>query len=129
MRLGAGEATWGLRNMFNRPEATLVIRGKRGRRPQTRPYWRVVLNYCCDGALQGVLDEYMLLLREQPEEPGDSAHDLPRRIGRSVRKTAELRALRVEVDLLNTASKQRAGQPFTRKTLSSRFAAPRSVRR
>ena len=73
VRLAAGEAAWGLRAMFNRPEATLVVRGKSGRRPQTRPYWRDVLNYCCDGALQGVLDEYMLLLLEQPEEPGDSA--------------------------------------------------------
>jgi hypothetical protein len=123
VRLGAGEAAWGLRTMFNRPEATLVVRGKSRRRPQTRPYWRDVLNYCCDGALQGVLDEYMLLLLEQPEEPGDSPHDLPGRIGRSVRRTAELRALRVEVDVLNTATRRRSGQPFTRKRLLSRYAA------
>ena len=122
VRLGAGEAAWGLRNMFNRPEATLVVRRKSGRRPP-RPYWKDVLDYCCDGALQGVLDEYMLLLLEQPEEPGDSPHDRAERIGRSVRRTAELRALRVEVDVLNAATKRRAGQPFTRKRLSSRFAA------
>ena len=124
VKAAAGEAAWGLRTMFNRPDATLVVRGTRKRRPQTKPYWRDVLNYSCEGALQGVLDEYMLLLREQPEERGDGTADLPRRIGKSVRKTAELQALRVEVDLLDGArSKKRTGQRFGRKTLSSRFAA------
>ena len=124
VKAAAGEAAWGLRTMFNRPDATLVVRGTRKRRPQTKPYWRDVLNYSCEGALQGVLDEYMLLLREQPEERGDGTADLPRRIGKSVRKTAELQALRVEVDLLDGArSKKRTGQRFARKTLSSRFAA------
>jgi hypothetical protein len=123
LQRAAAEAAWGLRSMFNRPEATFVVRGKSSRRPQARPYWREVLGYCCDGALQGVLDEYMSLLREQPEEPGDTTHELPQRIGRSVRTTAELRALRVEVDVVNIASSQPVGRLFTRKTLSSRFAA------
>jgi len=110
--------------MFNRPDATLVVRGTRKRRPQAKPYWRDVLSYSCDGALQGVLDEYMALLREQPEERGDRTADLPQRIGTSTRKTAELQALRVEVDLLDGArNTKRAGQRFARKTLSSRFAA------
>lgn len=68
VRLAAGAVAWSLRSLFNSPEATELIRGlaKRG-----SAYWRQVLHYCVDGALQAVLDEYAHVLREAQGLVGD----------------------------------------------------------
>lgn len=46
--------------MFNKPEATSVIR----KGYQGGEYWREVLKYCVSGDLQAVLDEYAHLLKD-----------------------------------------------------------------
>ena len=60
VRESAGRAGWGLRSLFNGLEVIALIRGMNGR----EPYWRRVLEYCADGCLQSVLDEYVHLLVE-----------------------------------------------------------------
>ena len=53
----------GLRSLFVRPEAVLLLDGiySGSRRTQegTGAYWRKVAQYCIDGGLQAVLDEYI----------------------------------------------------------------------
>ena len=52
----------GGRTLFNVQEVTGLIRGLR--RGAGLPYWRLVLDYCVDGCLQSVLDEYAHVLVE-----------------------------------------------------------------
>jgi hypothetical protein len=59
VRDAAAQAAWGLRGLFNSPEATALLRAEQ---PET--FWREVLRHCIDGDLQAVLDEYAHLLRE-----------------------------------------------------------------
>lgn len=52
---------WGLRSLFNRPEAMTILRsGRHG----DESYWRAVVDHCLDGNLQAVLDEYLHVLVE-----------------------------------------------------------------
>ena len=56
----AARVGWAIRNLFNLPEVTALIRGMNG----AEPYWLRVLEYCADGGFQAVLDEYGHILRE-----------------------------------------------------------------
>lgn len=50
----------GIRSLFNRMDAMYLLDQLYGRE---QPYWRVVLQYCADGNLQSVLDEYCFQLK------------------------------------------------------------------
>lgn len=52
----------GIRALFNRRESIALLIGTRRQR---QPYWRTVLDYCADGNLQSVLDEYLFQLRSE----------------------------------------------------------------
>ncbi|WP_353649600.1 helicase [Nakamurella sp. A5-74] len=56
----------GIRSLFNRPQAMNLLDGLYG---TTLPYWRAVLQYCADGNLQAVLDEYLHQLANDPPGP------------------------------------------------------------
>jgi hypothetical protein len=59
VRDAAARIAWGLRSLFNTPEAMTLVR-KRGQ----GPYWRRVLGYALAGNLQAVLDEYAHVMVE-----------------------------------------------------------------
>ena len=52
----------GLRSLFNRLDSTLLLDKLYD---SDEPYWRRVLQYCADGNLQAVLDEYIHHLRSE----------------------------------------------------------------
>jgi hypothetical protein len=52
----------GFRYLFNLPESMTLIRGLKS--SDDTHYWESVLDYCVDGNLQSVLDEYGHILRE-----------------------------------------------------------------
>ena len=56
----AGKVAFGFRALFNVPEVIALIRGQN----DAEPYWRRALEYCVNGCLQAVLDEYVHVLRE-----------------------------------------------------------------
>ncbi|WP_395245526.1 helicase-related protein [Agromyces sp. MMS24-K17] len=61
----------GVRSLFNRTETKLLLDRLYG---ASRTYWHAVLDYCADGNLQAVLDEYVFQLRsESPGSPVDDA--------------------------------------------------------
>ncbi|MBN3939159.1 MAG: hypothetical protein V7L21_34355 [Nostoc sp.] len=60
IRMSAAKIAWSLRTIFNSPEATASLRGIN----QQEAHSRRVLEYCVDGCLQSVLDEYAHILRE-----------------------------------------------------------------
>lgn len=58
----AARCALGFRTMFNLAESITLIRGDRGR--DRLRYWESVLDYCCEGNLQAVMDEYVHILRD-----------------------------------------------------------------
>jgi hypothetical protein len=114
----AARIGWSLRTLFNRPDATAIVRPRRRHRTSDDAYWRDVLRYCCEGALQGVLDEYLTLVAEELAQPSESASHRIRRVADAVTRAIELQSLRIEVDDLKSDQ-----HPFRTRTLSSRFAA------
>lgn len=56
----AGQLGWSLVSLFNQPAAVGVVR----QQDLSDPYWRRMLEYCVNGCLQSVLDEYVHTLRE-----------------------------------------------------------------
>lgn len=51
----AARIGWALRNVFNLPEAIVMLRAG----ARSEPYWRLALRYAAEGGLQAVLDEYI----------------------------------------------------------------------
>lgn len=58
LRNAAGSTAWGFRSLFNQPEVIAMLRTSR----EDTPYWRLCLEYCAQGCLQAVLDEYVHVL-------------------------------------------------------------------
>ncbi len=72
---GIWQAAWhlslALRSLFARPDSAALLDTLYG---TTNPYWRAVLDYCADGNLQAVLDEYLYQLRSDGDgRPLDDA--------------------------------------------------------
>lgn len=61
VRRSALEVSRAIRSLFNLPEAHDLLTGIG---PTALPLWRQSLNYCVDGCLPAVLDEYAYVLRE-----------------------------------------------------------------
>ncbi|MDN3495206.1 helicase-related protein [Planococcus sp. APC 4015] len=63
---GLWRAAWtlssGIRALFNRRETIALLVALQ---QDDQPYWRTVLDYCADGNLQAVLDEYLFQLRSE----------------------------------------------------------------
>ncbi|MBD3756807.1 MAG: helicase [Microbacterium sp.] len=57
--LAAFELVRGIRTLFNRTESIALLVTLYG---DERPFWRSMLDYCADGNLQAVMDEYMYQL-------------------------------------------------------------------
>jgi hypothetical protein len=119
LMVAAARIGWALRTLFNRPDATAIVRSRprRRRRVSEDAYWRDVLRYCCQGVLQGVLDEYLVLLDEELAQPSESSAHRVGRIADTAARAIELQSLRIEVD--DPESNQ---HPFRTRILSSRFA-------
>ena len=67
IRLAAARVGHAFLALFNVPEVRALLLGIN---PVQR-YWRVVLEYACDGGLQAMLDEFAHLLREDRRVPPD----------------------------------------------------------
>lgn len=77
VRNGAAQAASSFRGLFNQADVTAMLEGK-------APYWRQVLDYCVDGCLQSVLDEYAHVLRDHlgvgEGNPGEKVHEIAEQI-------------------------------------------------
>ncbi|WP_437329971.1 helicase-related protein [Sorangium sp. So ce381] len=97
LRNGAGTTAWAFRARFNQPEVVALLRGMR-RDDDTTPYWRQVLDYCVNGCLQAVLDEYVHVLRDHlgllAGTIGERVHEVADEIVQAI----ELRTSRVAID-------------------------------
>jgi len=71
----------GLRSLFNRPDSIALLTTLYG---DDRPYWRSVLDYCADGNLQAVLDEYLFQLHSETGGKNLDDDGLRALVGRAV---------------------------------------------
>lgn len=60
VRNASARVAWSFRSLLNRPQSIALIRS--GRRDA--PYWRQALEYCAQGCLASVLEEYVHVLRD-----------------------------------------------------------------
>lgn len=94
VRDAAAQVAFAFRSLFNVPEATAMIRGLAGR----DPYWRDVLQYCADGGLSAVLDEYAHILRESQGLLGHPPDEMAGGLARSIYDALTLRTSSMDVD-------------------------------
>ena len=90
----AGWIAWGFRSLFNLPEVTSMIRGMNG----TEPYWRRVLEYCVDGCLQAVMDEYVHVLHESLGVVNKNQVDKAEEVSEAIVEAVALRVAQPRVD-------------------------------
>lgn len=70
-RWAACRIAWGMRSLFNSPEATAIVRNVSAE----TDYLPAVLDYCVAGNLQAVLDEYIHVLQQQVAPHGSDGID------------------------------------------------------
>jgi hypothetical protein len=97
-QLAAARIGWGMRTLLNRADATLVIRAGGRSRRGGRGYWRQVLDYCVDGALQGVIDEYLHLLIDEHRRPELSDAQLAINVADAFCTATDLQPLAIRAD-------------------------------
>lgn len=93
----AGQAAFGLRSLFNAPEATALIRGQYDHQ-KAEPYWRRVLQYSVDGCLQAVMDEYVHVLRDSLGLEGTDPWEAVGELSHAIAETASLRTASMRAD-------------------------------
>jgi len=94
IRDNAFQLAWSFRNLFNLPESTSLIRGLN---PE-EPYWRRVLEYCVDGCLQAVLDEYVHMLREMCGLLNNPPGEVAETIGSVVQRALGVQSVSLRMD-------------------------------
>ena len=94
VRDAAGRTAWAFRALFNQPEVMAMLR------PATAevPYWRAVLEYCAQGNIQAMLDEYVHVLRDQAGLFSGSIAERVMKLAQEVEDAIELRTSRVGID-------------------------------
>ncbi len=119
IRNAAGRVAFAFQALFNRPETTAVVRAihKEG------PYWRRVLEYCIDGCLQAVLDEYAHCLLESLGLMGKPAAEVAASVSETMCRAITILPAQPGVDRIELDT---AGKRISRITqrLGSRFALP-----
>ena len=112
----AAKTAWAFRRLFNQAKTQAILRGM----DDTKPYWKNVLEYCTEGGLQSVLDEYVHVLNEYL---GVSGHEYPQavqEIGTAMRRALTLKTARVEADDIQASGN--GGVVFRRRNMRSHFA-------
>lgn len=94
LRNKAAGLGWSFRSLFNQPEVTTLLRGMN----RQEPYWRRVLEYCLDGGLQSVLDEYMHILLESSGLLKASAEEIADQLTNTISEALSLRTSVMSVD-------------------------------
>ncbi len=97
----AAQIALGFRSMFNLPESIALIQGEKG--GDETSYWESVLDYCCEGNLQAVMDEYVHILRDDLGLLGQKnpAEDLMNIAG-EIRTALSIRTVSLGLDELKT---------------------------
>ena len=115
IRLHAGRIAWSFRTLFNIPASINLIRGLN----RTEPYWERVLDYCADGCIQSVMDEYGHILRESLGLIDTDAERTAKEIADAISKTIGLHTATPQIDLIRVDDDKIIMEP---QRLRSRYA-------
>jgi hypothetical protein len=113
----AASAAMGFRSLFNLPDSIIMIRGA-GRSEDER-YWEEVLNYCLDGNLQAVIDEYVHILRESLGQLDKSVTVAAPKIADEIATAVSLRTVSLDFDDIRIEEERVS---FQTQTIRCRFA-------
>lgn len=116
VRTAAAQVGWGFRKLFNLPDVIALVRGIYG----GEPYWRRVLEYCVDGCLQSVLDEYSHVLRDSLALSGGAESTAPE-LATAISSALGLRSATLSVDEITVDEQGARIEPFR---MVTRFALP-----
>jgi len=116
LRNGAGRTAWAFRALFNQAEVVMLLRAM-PRDDIARPYWRQVLDYCVDGCLQAVLDEYVHVLRDHLGLLAGTVGERVCEIAHEIVEAIDLRTSRVGIDDIALSE---AGRTVTRESRNLR---------
>jgi hypothetical protein len=108
VRNGAAKAAWSFRGLFNQPEVMSLLGGD-------APYWRQVLDYCVDGCLQAVLDEYAHVLRDHLGLSVGTAAEKVHQIADQICEAMSLRTVNIGVTQLGLSEAGRTLKPQTKR--------------
>jgi len=96
---GAARVSAGFLSLFNGPDSMGLLE----RQGDDRPYWRRALQYCADGNLQSVLDEYMHVLRDGLGLFDHEADAVAAGVSKTVREVLSIRTPTLVVDELRVS--------------------------
>jgi hypothetical protein len=121
LRDAAGRVAFGLRSLFNQPEAMAIVRGPRG--GEDERYWRLTLEYALRGNLQAVLDELAHVLLEDLGVSGRPACRIQRDVAAAMRDALELRTANLLADafVLEGARLEKGAEMRFRTSFAVRF--------
>lgn len=95
--------------LFNLPTSNALLRGLYALDSQgTQAYWRQVLDYCLDGGLQAVLDEYVHFLNESEGLFGYERKEAARRISETAAEALSLRTASLDIDKIGLTESSRS---------------------
>lgn len=96
-RAQAAGIAWSFRNLFNLPDVSTMLRSE-----SPDVYWRAVLDYCIEGNLQAVLDEYAHVLPEWLGLIDKEGHEVSEKVAETMSEVLGLRAVPYAVDDLQS---------------------------
>ena len=92
----AAHIAMGFRYLFNLPESMTLIRSLRP--SDDSRYWESVLDYCVDGNLQSVMDEYVHILRESLGVTDKDPSEAIPQIAKEVQSAVSVRTVNLDFD-------------------------------
>lgn len=119
LRNAAAMVGWAFRGHFNRPHAITIIRGTGA----AERYWQTVLEYCANGCLQSVLDEYTHILKEALGLMHASSTNTVEVISAAMSDVLTLRPSNLKIDFFSASPKTQTVQKREGRMIA-RFALP-----
>lgn len=93
----AAQIAWAFRTLFNQPSVTVFLKSL----TPDLPYWRSVLQYCVNGALQATLDEYVHVLGDSTGVRNQDSNTIAETITQTICEALSLRTSALRVDNIN----------------------------
>lgn len=100
-------------DLFNKPESIAIVELQYPQK--SLDYWQKVIQYCIDGNIQAVLDEYVFMLLNE--------YDNPIEMGNSICNVLSMRTTNLKVDDSASFSKKEPEDNDIRHSLRSHYAA------
>lgn len=119
----AAQIGYAFRTFFNNSEVTALIRGLKDKGDDRKPYWKQVLDYCGDGNLQAVMDEFGHVVKENLGLTNKSPEQAMRDVAGEFVRVLTLRTATPSVDVISVSTKVRMNQQRMRNHIAARFGS------